>query len=920
MTAANWHKPLFDIRHVAQVLHSGGTVLTPNQRLARKIQEAWGLDCAARGLEVWHEPDIYPVDVWLARCWSSLVDSAFPQALTGIPATTQQETVLWERVVSDSKEELQNANPLGFSDLARKGWQLLKQWQIPLQSLGNYPHPGLQLLLRWGPEFETALTARGFIPGYQVVDVVLEGFRQQQLPAIDNMVLVGFQSIAPEIEALFNTACLSVESIQGGRFSNDPNRIELFAAQNLEQEIATAANWAHRIHQQDPTARIAVVAPQLAANREKIERIFRHCFEPDWCLPITGYRETPYNISAGTPLAEAPVVSSALQLLNLLQPRLEVDALCHLMRIPFWGHPFAEGNLRCQIQTNLMALGVFSLSGASFRQLVHQLETDGEQTVDKKAFSVKLAQMSTQLKSYTGALRHGQWREIFDHSLHLLEWPGERTPDSLEYQQLEHWQALLSDFAALDEVSDPVTLSGALQRLRQLATDTVFHPQTRNSRIQILGLLEAAGLEFDYLWLMDMDDRQWPQPTAPHPLIPVQLQREFAMPRACAERELRLGKELFQLFSRSADHIVFSYSCWQDDIQLQPSQLLANLPAAPFDGVRPRHPWTAVLQQNRRLEVVKDDRGPAFTEARRVGGGASLIADQAQCPFTAFARWRLGAIPQETPQSGLSPMHRGNLVHNAMEMLWIRLKDHAGLATLTREDRLSLIGETVDSAIRQLLAGFEGLLTRHDFGERLLALEKQRLVLLIDQWLQLEVDRTPFIVTDAEKQFPVTLGGLEFRTRIDRIDEIAPNQLAIIDYKTGNPSVSALAAERPLEPQLQLYGVAVQQGINRLPSVLTFATINRKHLGFTGVADNKRLIAGTKSLSDLKIDQDWQTTLDGWHQALERVVEEFRDGIADVRFHSRQAMDYNTDLLPLNRWPARESLMAAHARFEEEEE
>ena len=62
-------------------------------------------------------------------------------------------------------------------------------------------------------------------------------------------------------------------------------------------------------------------------------------------------------------------------------------------------------------------------------------------------------------------------------------------------------------------------------RVKRLAAQTLFQPEAPDVPIQVLGVLESAGLEFDHLWVMGLTDEAWPIPARPNPFIPVALQR-----------------------------------------------------------------------------------------------------------------------------------------------------------------------------------------------------------------------------------------------------------------------------------------------------------------------------------------------------------------------------------------------------------
>ena len=65
----------------------------------------------------------------------------------------------------------------------------------------------------------------------------------------------------------------------------------------------------------------------------------------------------------------------------------------------------------------------------------------------------------------------------------------------------------------------------AVSRLRRMAADTLFQPETPDVPIQVLGELEATGMQFDHLWVMGLSDETWPRGPRPNPFLPVELQR-----------------------------------------------------------------------------------------------------------------------------------------------------------------------------------------------------------------------------------------------------------------------------------------------------------------------------------------------------------------------------------------------------------
>ena len=58
-----------------------------------------------------------------------------------------------------------------------------------------------------------------------------------------------------------------------------------------------------------------------------------------------------------------------------------------------------------------------------------------------------------------------------------------------------------------------------------MGRETLFQAESPDTPIQILGPLESTGLTFDALWLLGLDDYNWPPAPQSNPLLPNRLQR-----------------------------------------------------------------------------------------------------------------------------------------------------------------------------------------------------------------------------------------------------------------------------------------------------------------------------------------------------------------------------------------------------------
>jgi probable DNA repair protein len=473
------------------------------------------------------------------------------------------------------------------------------------------------------------------------------------------------------------------------------------------------------------------------------------------------------------------------------------------------------------------------------------------------------------------------WIALFDNALAMLGWPGPGPLDSQEYQQLEHWHAGLSQLAELDQVCGVLDYKAALARLQQICSAAVFQPQTPDAPIQVLGLLEAAGLEFDHLWLCGMSSGEWPPSASPNPFIPDKLQKQHDMPHSSAGRELHYAQSLLDHYCHSTGELVASYSRLLDSVEQQPSPMVAGFTVidnAPAGDVHPAS-WS-IARRRGSLEHFVDAAGPPVSEEERpaLRGGSSLIADQSQCPFRAFARHRLNVEALPEPTVGLTASDRGTLLHGALFHLWGALESREKLSGLLEPERTDAIALAVRQAIES-----HRIHEDYALGRALLDLEQQRLQRLLERWLEVELERGDFEVIAREQDCELELGELKLNLRIDRVDRLPDGRQLLIDYKSGQSEVSSWLGRRPREPQLPLYGELVGDDLDSL----AFAIINKYTLEFRGVGQSAAAAGIRTDIEKLRHEEgmpieNWRQLRHHWQQVLRNLAQDFIDGKAEV--------------------------------------
>ena len=898
----------FDIRPYLTAIDSGELIITANNRLRNHMLRAYG-QRQTDTTKVWPSPRIYSLSQWIELNWAILQRRAYAPAAQRIINNLQRQT-LWEKIIGESSLAAALLQPEPLAQAADSALRNLELWQLseehvrtaePLLSAQSNTY----CWLTWLGEFRARLAQLGFITQEMANHILVDAYKCSQLNKEQIIHLTGFDDIPPQHQDLINSACHELHSI---KLDNQQTQLIRTETANSEAEIRAAALWSKIQLEQNPAAMIGIIVPNLGQCRDQVERIFVEVFEPLAALPDRPRYTLPFNFSAGTPLGATPIISATLDLLMLQKSSWDLEAICNLLLSPFFGDADKELVLRTHLIQTLRKLGKFTISLSDLRYHCQKLSSKLAIAEGDTNLATRLVQLENYRRQSFGDRSAQYWCDFFQQHLHLLGWPGTRRLDSQEYQQLTLWNQVLENFLQLDGTGIQFSYTGAIQQLHNIAGKTPFQAQTPNSPIQILGALEGAGLQFSHCWVMGLHHRQWPPVPSPNPLLPSNLQRTQKMPHASAERELQFARALTDHYRQCAPVVVFSSAHSDEGSELSPSALIRHVPLTQIecvignsDSISAEN-YRAIAATNS-LEIINTAQAPHLIVAQEpVRGGASLFKGQAACPFNAFARLRLGATSTDDPVSGFSAIERGNLLHDALKLIWIELKDQQTLLAQNETVLTALINQTTQTVV-DALKQKRGT----SIGVFYAQLEQERLAQLIQEWLAQEKLRPAFTVVAIEEEVQIEFAGLPLRLRIDRIDQLHNDELILIDYKTGQPKAQSWQGERMDEPQLPLYAVTATDSV----AAIAFAQINAKAMKWIGTGE---LHIQHDGIFPGKIS--WEQQLQDWQMYLHQLAADFIQGDIRVDMKSPAAAQYAEDLLPLNRLQEKDALDAYIRRMQ----
>jgi len=860
-------------------LDDGTTLLTVNNRLAADLRARFDRAQAAAGRQVWPSPDILPWSAWLRRHYDYLLDVGRTEVDLLSPA---QERLLWQSTIERRSGATDLLRPAAAAQSAFNAYALCADWQLdrfPLETLGG---EDTRTFLLWRRAFEDELQQRGLLSAAGLLPLIQSAFADGVLAVPQRLVHSGFDALSPAQQALFTLlkerGCTIIEHNAQGA----PGRRQRVEAADGEAEIRLAAAWTQRQLHQDPQRRIGIVSPQIAQQRRDLERIFSEVLCPHTYLLLDD-RPRPFNISLGAPLADCPLVAHALLALELLHGEQPLHQIGQLLRSPFIGGHAAEWEGRALLDAVLREDGIAQIGARRLRSRQAHLDpADPRRCPD---LLHRLEQFAELQRALPARDTPNAWAGHLQRLLGVLGWPGERALDSREYQQHQRLQRLFSEFAELGKVRPQMRQSEALAQLRALAKETVFQAESPDTPVQILGPLEAAGMDFDALWLLGMHDQVWPPTPRPEPLLPSGLQRELGMPHASAARELAFAAALTERLAHSAAELIASHAHSEADREQRVSPLLLDWPLVDAAQLVPTTPGLRdVCTTVQRLEPMPD--AAAGAPPGELRGGAALLAAQASCPFQAVARYRLSARPLEEPSFAADGALLGSLVHELLQRVWQTLRDSEALAARDEAALQALVEPLAEATLQDL-----GRRRPDLFTPRFRALERARLTRLVIEWLAVERARgQPFAVSALERDRAIDVAGLRLTTRADRVDRLADGSLAIIDYKTGRRvSHDGWFDERLSEPQLPLYCL---HGDGEVGAAL-LARVRHDDRGcrFVGLSRSEDVAPGVGTPQQHDESLDWPGMLAHWRRALHALGQEIASGRADPT-PSAQACEY----------------------------
>lgn len=801
----------------------GATLITPNNRLSNSLLQQYFSYCHAKTVD---KPRCMPYASILHQAYQHFTaqqaDYEHPILLN-----TSQCQHLWRNLI---KQQPHITYSEGLLNAFMEAWEHCQLWSIDCQDKAFQYTPQTKQFQALWQEANHTIEQSGFITEQQIVPYLMN---KKQRFFSKTVVWVCFDDFNPQQIALQHYLDAQGTKQYQYDLAERATQVAVFsAADNKEEYEQLIAFLQVQLNQSDK--RIGVVIPDLQEKARFIERIFTDHF--DTC---------EFDISLGRKLDGFPLIAHALTWLNLDAKYLSPHQAALLLQSPYLGFAKEEFVARSQylqdsalLQESRIAL--VNLSKDCALQLP------------------KLSALLDTIKPYPAKASPQNWVLLLQERLNAIGFPGDYGLNSENYQCFNRFNALFDDFRQLSLISPQLSTEDALDAFNSLVTTTIFQAQKNTAPIQISGLLEASGCEFDSLWVMGLNDHCLPQKTRLSAFIPPQLQRDLCMPHCIPAKELQFAEQTLERLRKGSQSLVFSYAKLVGDNPNLPCSLITQFPPYQALSINSSSPNPQLLMHS------EESYNLPLMPTEQFSGGTRLLANQAKCPFKAFAEHRLAAKPLLQSDDGLNNLEKGQVIHKVMEILWTHIKSQHQLMALDEDTLDTLINTAILSALNPLKT-----LHPDSFPSLMQEVEATRLKRIVLECLDWEKKRPPFEVIALEQAYTIPLSGLDFKVRIDRLDKIADKKW-VIDYKSSLPTNKPWNEERPKEPQLLLYAL-LDEEIN----ALILLQLKSGAIDCNGISEEESNIKG---LSTVKKGRDWQDYRNDWKEQLTLLANEFQQG------------------------------------------
>jgi ATP-dependent helicase/nuclease subunit B len=859
-------------------LAAGDTLLLPTPRAAAQLRQQ-AVAALTPGTAEPASALAWPQ--WTTTLWSGLILEGVEPRLLLNPA---QEHALWREIVTETASEALGSSALTSPDslatLASSAWRLAAQYNALPRLRATANTHDQRIFADWADAFTRRCAQHNYLSLALLEHALQQHLEAHTLTAPKTLTLIGFLENTPAQQQLLNSLRTHGTEIRIHSLTT-ASCIQQHASTILpteREELNFAARWSRTRLEADPTASIAIFAPDLPGIRADLEDTLRETLTPELQSIHTDLAATPWQFPSGPALATLPLLADALRLAHWAAHPLPLDAVTALLLSPYLAQNATEPHRSRSARFDAAILRRAPTLRDEIRlpwllQLAQQNSTRLGDPAPSILTALHDLQTTLLRNDVLRPRTYADWTEFLRDLTRAMLWPGNRPLNATDFAATQSWDTLLDTLATLDFAGRRIPYTTFLAELDRQATSTAFRPPFAHAPLQIFSIAESTGCTFDAVLFLRATDAHWPPPEHIHPLLAWPLQRQLRMPGTdptlTAARARAFTADLLQ----RSPKVLFTHASEDADGKLRPSSLLDGLPQLAAEDLAPAPPLAPPVA----LEAYEDDSILPAIPSPEIPGGSAVLKLQAACGFLAFAELRLRASELDTPELGLDAGESGTLLHKTLQNFWKRVETQDNLRNLSTNDRVQILRDCIDASLPHRIRP-EG-----PWDLAYLTVQKDRLITVLLPWLDIELTRSTFEVRAIETAQQVTVGPLTLDVRLDRLDQIPglpgePAGFVLVDYKTGlSGSPRDWDTARPADPQLPLYALLHEPAELK---GLAFAKVRAgKDMKWHGLQTEANILPSPRSNPLVELGY----LVEEWRHTLTHLAEDFAAGDARVR-------------------------------------
>jgi ATP-dependent helicase/nuclease subunit B len=357
------------------------------------------------------------------------------------------------------------------------------------------------------------------------------------------------------------------------------------------------------------------------------------------------------------------------------------------------------------------------------------------------------------------------------------------------------WQAIQTLQPTLSSFKPAPTLAFISQVLRkQMSGMSIALEGEPLKGIQVMGLLESRGLDFDHVLVLGAAEGTLPRVNPPQTFIPDAVRRAFALPVAEFQDAI-FAYVFYRLFHRSKTMELVYNALVSDDSTGEPSRFIQQLDFETNISFVYRKPTTSLkpggsysIEIAKQADVLKR-LGRYLSGDESASISVTQINTYLSCRLQFFLRYLAHLkVPDELSEE-IDAKQFGSLVHKLMELLYVGIQEKQGNSNITTssiEWMKNRVPVELEKAFEQVI----GINTGDSSGLEQVIKEVVKQYAL--RFLEIDEAYTPFKVEELEvpflEPFSIQAGGTKtiyLKGIIDRVDE-KNGVYRMVDYKTGS--------------------------------------------------------------------------------------------------------------------------------------